>query len=234
MWSLFFETITKNTQNVVLPKGLDISHKTNLNETDRLTREEYDPTFYAAGCDKVQAAIPTIQKALEALSQFQDAWVFKLEKNYSIVLTRYGTGGSYDIKTREIKMRTTKSGEFARPNPAATPIHEITHLCVEHLVEKHGLSFSEKERLVKGIDSALFPEIFDPVNEISESDRYNMLDTLLNLPEFLTQRQIVTKNEPPSIEKYGKTGEQGPITETVLKLCETISGGGSQVITKEV
>lgn len=70
-----FDTITKETLNVVMPKGLDVKHKYNLQDVEKLTREEYDPTFYLAGLERIQVAIPTIQGAIETLGQFQQAGV---------------------------------------------------------------------------------------------------------------------------------------------------------------
>jgi DNA polymerase III alpha subunit len=175
---------------VILPEGLDIKQKLNLQDAERLTRQEYDPTFYLAGIERVQASIPTIQEAIETLRQFRQAWGFELEDSYRIVLTRYGTGGSYDIKTREVIMRTTQHGKFERSNPAATPIHEITHLCVEHLVEKYRLSFAEKEKLVEGIDVTLFPMIFDPDNKVPEIERQSRLAMLSTLPAFIEQMHM--------------------------------------------
>lgn len=180
-----FQTIGRETSNIVMPKGLDVEHGTSLQEAERLTREEYDPTFYSAGIERVQAEVPTILNAIEALKRFQQLWGFELEKTYRIVLTRYGTGGSYDIKTREVIMRTTQTGNFARANPAATPIHEITHLCVENLAKQHSLTFSEKERLVNGIDMTLFPEVFDPNNIVPETERQSKLDMLPILPALI-------------------------------------------------
>lgn len=184
----FFETGTKQPRNVVMPKNLDIKHKINRGDAERLTQEEYDPTFYLAGIERVQASIPTIQDAIKKFRQFQQAWGSELENSYHIRLTRYGTGGSYDIKTREVIMRTTQHGDFQRANPAATPLHEITHLCIEHLVKQFGLSFSEKESLVKEIDITLFPEIFDPFNKSSETERQSKFAVLSTLPAIIQQR----------------------------------------------
>jgi hypothetical protein len=86
-------------------------------------------------------------------------------------------------------MRTTREGRFRRDNPSATPIHEFTHLCVEHIVKRYHLSFAEKESLVKRIDSILFPEIFDTGNRIDGTERQARLDMLANsLPARIEQR----------------------------------------------
>lgn len=151
--------------------------------------------FYNSGLERIQASIPTIQEAVEILGQFQEAWGFKLEDSYRIVLSRYGTGGSYNGEAKEIIMRTTKEGLFVKGNPAAIPILEITHLCVEHLVQRYHLSFAEKERLVKGIDSTLFPEIFDIDNSISDSERQSRLAMLKTLPAIIAKRNETTAQE---------------------------------------
>lgn len=183
-------TISDRTTNIVLPERLDPGHDPDFYNTERLTREEWDPDFYSEGLERLLSSIPVIEQAVEKLAEFQEAWGFQAESVYRIVLTRYGTGGSYDVKDKTIRLRTTSSGDFVRKDPAATPIHEITHLCVEHLVNNYGLSFQEKEQLVNGIDSILFPSIFDPNHEVSGEDRAKYLDLLQNLPGVLEQEHL--------------------------------------------
>ncbi len=185
-----FDSVSKHTQSIVFPKGLDIQNYSDLNQAEEATREEYDPNYYLEALDKVKSSLPTIQAALEVLRQFQESWGFELDSSYRIVLTRYGTGGSYHLDTGEIVMRTTREGDFARPNPAATPIHELTHMCVEHLVKQYALSFSEKEDLVNGIGKTLFPEIFDPTNVVPEDTLRTRREMLTRLPDIIKDRRL--------------------------------------------
>ena len=77
-------------------------------------------------------------------------WDFNMFDKYQVLLTLYGTGGSYDPEVGTITLLTNSEGEFkSYKNPANTIIHEITHMGMEYsLVKKFNLSHSLKERLV--------------------------------------------------------------------------------------
>jgi hypothetical protein len=41
-----FDRISGETSNIVMPQGLDVQHGSNLTDAERMTRDEYDPSFY--------------------------------------------------------------------------------------------------------------------------------------------------------------------------------------------
>lgn len=165
----------------VLPQGIDAS-ETSQHEVAEIVSQEYDPSFYQAGFEQMQESISTIQQAVDVLRQFEEAWGFKVADSYKILLTRYGSVGSYNDRSNVVYTGVTSEGVVLRNNPARTPIHEMTHLFLEQLVEQYNLSHEEKERLVNGVCTTLFPEIFDPKSKISAEDRLAHLTMLRDLP----------------------------------------------------
>lgn len=91
-----------------------------------------------------------ILQSFDTLNNLKQSWDFKILPNYPIILTKFGTGGSYNENTGDVIRKI--SGLFM-PNvdPASNPIHEIVHIGVEWLVKDFGLDHSEKEGLVDGL-----------------------------------------------------------------------------------
>ena len=87
-------------------------------------------------------------------------WQFKMFKQYKIVFTLYGTGGSYDPDGGVVTLLTNKEGGFLKyENPAYTIIHEISHMGMEYaLVQEYNLSHGLKERLVDTFVLLMFKE----------------------------------------------------------------------------
>ena len=87
-------------------------------------------------------------------------WNFKMFKTYKVVLTLYGSGGSYDPNDGIITLLTNKTGGFMKyKNPAYTIIHEITHMGMEDsIVRRYHLPHGLKERLVDTFVSLMFQE----------------------------------------------------------------------------
>lgn len=87
-------------------------------------------------------------------------WEFKTFETYKIILTLYGTGGSYNADEGTITLLTTKEGDFMKyQNPANTIIHEITHIGMEYsIVQKYQLTHANKERIVDTFVHLMFKE----------------------------------------------------------------------------
>jgi len=97
---------------------------------------------------------------LDSLKNFWN-WDFNMYENYAVVLTLYGSGGSYDPATGTVTLFATKDGEFKQyANPANTIIHEIVHIGIEKsIVQQYNLPHLLKERIVDKIVNLLFNDI---------------------------------------------------------------------------
>lgn len=72
-------------------------------------------------------------------------WKFKIAKEYKIILTAYGTCGSYNSTENNIIIRCTDN---ATPFPISI-FHEAIHIGIEKLIiQKYKLNQMEKERIV--------------------------------------------------------------------------------------
>lgn len=147
----------------------------------------YDINFYNTGLSAIEAERTKIESIFPTLIEFNQKWGFKLFPKYTIALTMYGTGGMYDSDSGKITVTTTKDGQFRRPNPAYTPIHEIIHIGIEdNIIKKFDLTHREKERLVDLIIVEKFKDLLPDYQLQSfgddNVDKYISNKTLNDLP----------------------------------------------------
>ncbi|MEL6659242.1 MAG: hypothetical protein AAFP77_28420 [Bacteroidota bacterium] len=122
----------------------------------------FDPQDYQAALEKVEAQRTLIKGFIQqlAVDTPHRNWEFTFFERYEIVLTLYGTGGSYDPDNGTVTLFTTPGGAFKNyENPANTITHEIVHMGIEQpIVQKYQLPHALKERVVDRFVYVLFGE----------------------------------------------------------------------------
>lgn len=146
---------------------LNLSRKNQLNESDynelekRLADSIYSINDYSKGFDKIQNGISTIEYAITQLSNQEWGWDFQFFSYYTIKLTLYGPGGSYNNETGVIVLQAYPNGKFKGYNSQInTVIHEIVHIGLEKsIIRRYKLSHTQKERLVDLFVSIFFGDL---------------------------------------------------------------------------
>lgn len=166
-----------------------------------LEEELYRDTPYQTALEKVLEQQPILEEMLARLDSISHTWnwEFRMFEEYPIVLTLYGTGGSYDPETGQVTLFTNEQGQFMKyRNAAYTIIHEIVHMGIEQsIIQTYGVTHGDKERIVDTIVWLLFQEYL-PGYEIQEmgneelSERLNSAKHLADLPQIVEQ---LTRNQ---------------------------------------
>ncbi len=156
----------------------------------------YDVDFFTPGITAIETARPIIEQGLIKLSNLADPWDYKLFDTYHILLTSYGTNGSYDTDSGQIVIRVDKEGMGSTfHGHDAVVLHEIIHLGIESsIVLKYQLSHWEKEHTVDLITKFLLGDIVAKYYMQPQGD--NRLD------EFVKKESLDTL--PQHIEDYIK------------------------------
>lgn len=135
-------------------------------------------------------------KSKEYIENHQDEILLKLyefikkigfipQEEYVIILTKYGVGGSYHLPNTivmNIKMKYEKG-------LMRTIIHEIIHLTIEELIQRHKISHWKKERLVDLLLNECLPD-YAKFQNIKEDTKE--LDNLFKL-EFPNVQKILSE-----------------------------------------
>ena len=155
----FFE---ENNYQISLPKGqiveeLKVKSKSGNLVTEDYVRLErfvmdsvYDESDYRKGFEKIVKEAALINKMINQLNKSKFNWAFKTFETYSLNLTLYGPGGSYNPDEGSILIYTTPTGQFKNyDNPANTIIHEVVHIGIEEaIITKYNVPHALKERIV--------------------------------------------------------------------------------------
>ncbi len=140
--------------------------------------EIYNQQLYLKGKKVIENAKPKIMEALQIMQGWRP-WGFKLFPSYTIKLTLYGPGGSYDFENGIILAKTNKEGQFKRQAEHLI-IHELVHIGIEEsIVRKYDLKHNEKEGLVDAFCVKYFGKLLKGYQIQKISDE-NIVKLILN------------------------------------------------------
>jgi len=136
-------------ENFGYPKGLDInkvgSGEVTYSEEEirSLVENEYEVEVY----EKIKTFFETEwNKISEDFRNKLRECSLPIPENYKIILTKYGTGGSYDIPN--LIFLNTSFLYMGEKHVFKTLMHEMVHLAIEELIRKFKVGQWQKERIV--------------------------------------------------------------------------------------
>lgn len=138
-----------NNYAVALPNHPDFRASNKTGSLKQFVEEVYQAEDFEPALKVLNKDRSVLQRALQWFSANKHEDNFHVPEQYTVVLTLYGPGGSYDPSIGTITLFTTPDGLFKGGGGTHTIIHEMMHIAVEEgLVQQFGLSHWEKERLV--------------------------------------------------------------------------------------
>lgn len=152
-------------------KGLNLKQLL-VEDIKRIIAEEYDEDWYknleTLVRKGMQENIPILKRALAVAA-------LPTQKEYTVKLTQYGTGGSYTLPNLII-LNISKELNI---NPIKTTLHEMIHLSIEPLIEKYEIEHWKKERLVDRMLHEIFPGFTKRMQKIN-TDIINRVDEVFD------------------------------------------------------
>lgn len=137
--------------NIVVPDKL--SEQSTQEEIDKVLSDEYSEEAYENTTKMIHEQWPELA---EKLTELKNIPSFELKDTYKVILTKYGSGGSYNYKTGDVILNLGVKGRIS------TIAHEIVHIGIEHLIQKNNIEHWRKERLVDLIMEKMFPGLKKP------------------------------------------------------------------------
>lgn len=132
-----------------LPVGL--SENPTEEEVGAAVSAEYSEVEYKKFKEFIEEKWGEFSKNFEELSSLAS---LELRDNYTIILTKYGMGGSYNTEKGEAIINLTA---WEKERIMGVIFHEIVHMTVEHLIKKYQIKHWYKERLVGLMMEKYFP-----------------------------------------------------------------------------
>jgi len=170
------EWFKKNNYRVLLPNNLNVNETTSDSIT-RVVGSEFDTKYF----EEAEAAI---RKSWEGNNVFikkinkKMTSSFLLEK-VKVILTRYGTQGSYVVPDSLIINISNIPPQFL----IKTVIHESLHLMIEPLIKKYSINHWVKEHIV------------DSIMNLEYESRFKMQP----VPEYALAVDAIFKESYPNI-----------------------------------
>ncbi|MDQ5890101.1 MAG: hypothetical protein QG609_594 [Patescibacteria group bacterium] len=131
-----------------LPVGVGV--ETAPEEIERLVGESFEEDKYFEAGEYIKNNWEILSRGLAELSSIGG---FKIFDEYKIILSRYGTGGSYNSKNGEIIVNI----DLRMPDKImGTIAHEIVHIGIQHLIDQYHIKHWDKERLVDLVGERYF------------------------------------------------------------------------------
>lgn len=135
-----------------LPLG--INESSSANEIATAISKEYDQQTFK---EMETSILNQWESAADGFKKLQTVLGIKLRDNYKVILTKYGSGGSYDTATGTLFVNISPPRNVERIR--VTIIHEIVHMAIQYLVDKYKVLHWRKERLVDLLLKRCFPTL---------------------------------------------------------------------------
>jgi hypothetical protein len=148
---------------LLLPKALDVSLAPFPPSTvSEAVANEYTATAYDAAKNTLEASWSEF-----CSKNVTENIPLTFESTYRVTLTSYGTGGSYNLPNLIVLNIAKHKAD------AATVLHEMVHLSIEPLIQKHAIAQADKERLVDLLVQKLFPAYASEQKRFADNQRVN-------------------------------------------------------------
>lgn len=138
---------------VLFPNNLSIQDALScgLEKLFKLAEKEYKEEYYAGASEILNKGLQWFISHWN--SAMFDEIALSFEKKYSVFLTAYGVGGSYDVPNIII----TNIRRVEHERLAVIVFHETIHLVIEPLIRQYKIPHWHKERLVDLYYKKIFP-----------------------------------------------------------------------------
>jgi len=172
-----------------LPEG--ITKASNDEAIAKAVRSEYSEDEYVKFVANLQKEWTDIPSGFEKMKEEP---TLHLESEYEVMLTKYGSGGSYDLEKNRVIIRINRN---LQEGIVPVVVHEITHMTIQYLIDQYKVRQWHKERLVDLLLEQYFPGLKKQQN-IRED--VSMVDQAFE--RFFPNMKGVVKSVG---EYYGKT-----------------------------
>lgn len=142
-------------------------------------REVFHREEYEKGVQIVTGEKEIIEQAIDRLKYLASHTDIFLPEALTIVLTKYGVGGSFDVASGRIVVMMRPDGSLIKP-PSHLVVHELLHIATdESYAKRYGLTHAQNERFIDLLCRDVFGDILkdyrmQPMGDVSSDDTLNV------------------------------------------------------------
>ena len=171
------EWLISNSYRFILPNSVKDSGDIKIEKIKELVENEYDSEIYQIAESAILKSWKGNNELIRRINQKMNGSYMLNEIN--IILTKYGTQGSYVMPNSAIINISNIPPEFL----IKTVIHESLHLMIEHLIKKYLVEHWVKEHIV------------DLIMDLEYKSRFKMQP----VPDWVLAVDVIFKEYYPNI-----------------------------------
>ncbi len=142
-------------------------------------RESFCEEEYEKSVQIIEGEKEIIEQAVGRLGDLASHVNIFLPETLTIVVTKYGVGGSFDVATGRIVIMARPDGSLVKP-PSHLVVHELLHIATDESYAKRlGLTHAQNERLIDLLCREVFGDLLKEYRMQSMGDV--SLDDTLNV-----------------------------------------------------
>ena len=158
-------------------------------------RDVYDVQNYQPSFNTLARAARDADQHIPSLRTYQSSWGFFIPNKYTIHLTLYGPGGSYNHNTGEMFMKVNRLNLWGPAGPLGVILHEAVHIGIENnIIRKNNIPQWTKERIVDLFMVHQFGNTL-PNYRVQSTPPERPIDTIFDYPDVL-------ENLPQRVEDF--------------------------------
>jgi hypothetical protein len=150
---------------------------------------EFDPALYQCAVDVIESERSLIEAARQRMEHFAKLWNIAPPESVTVVVTKYGVGGAFDVDSGWIVVMMKPDGSLLKP-AAHLVVHEMLHLASHQtLAVPFGLTHGQNERMIDLLCRDAFGDLLidyrmQPMGDVA------LDDVLLGLPDVDISRRL--------------------------------------------
>lgn len=146
-------------ESIRLPKG--VSQDSTEEDIRMSLQAEYAEVDYTASAEAIESAWKEVSETFQTL---RSETAFHVKEAYTIILTKYGTGGNYNVNKSSVTVRIEAEPQ---PKTIGIVVHELIHMTIQHFIDQYLVRHWRKERLVDLLVERYFPGLkkMQPIKE---------------------------------------------------------------------
>lgn len=154
-----------------------------------------DTDSYNIGVRAVEADRPIIEKAAQRMIELADKLHLAPPEKVTVVITKYGVGGSYDVDSGRIVVMLKPDATLMKP-ASHLVIHEMLHISSQQtLAVPFGLTHDQNERMIDLFCRDVFGDLLIDYRMQPMGDPL-MDEALADLPNIYVEKRFIEKFGP--------------------------------------
>lgn len=152
----------------------------------------FNERLYRSGVEAVEKDRAIIEEAIGRMESYAGEFSFALPEQVTVVVTKYGVGGSFDVNSGRVVVMMKPDGTLQKP-AAHLVVHELLHIATDEAYAKcFKLTHAQNERFIDLLCRDMFGDLLRDYRMQPMGDE-RMDEVLKGLPDIEMRKRFIEK-----------------------------------------